>query len=178
MSIIMAAFMTASISGIAFTTSFLSQNLTLSLIGLPAMLYRSPNTPSTGKEQATDVVAHQWQKVYDRGHIMGPGAALMATLSFIYALEKTENLSENHRLLLITAASLPALIFPYTYFLMNGINQELFWRAGTLKKSRSGTNANAKLSTAELVQKWAYYNLARAFIPALGGLCGAVALCT
>ncbi|KAH7148172.1 hypothetical protein EDB81DRAFT_758624 [Dactylonectria macrodidyma] len=176
----MTAFMIASISGIAFTISFLSQNLTLSRIGIPALLYRTSSIHSTGKEQASDL-AHQWQKIYDRGHIMGPGAALMSTSSFIYALKKTEslsdNLSDNHKVLLITAASLPTMIFPYTYLLMDGINQELFWRAGTRKKSPSGPNASAKLSTTELVQKWGYYNLVRAFIPALGGLCGAIVLC-
>jgi hypothetical protein len=173
----MAALTIASISGIAFTISFLSQNLTLSLIGIPAMLYQRPGALSTDKEQAL-VLVHQWHRVYDRGHIMGPGAALMATLSFICALRNTGNLSEGHTLLLITAASFPVLIFPYTYIFLHRINQELFWRAGTLKQSPPRPNPSAKLRTADLVRQWGYYNLGRAFIPALGGLCAAIVLCT
>jgi hypothetical protein len=109
---------------------------------------------------------------------MGPISAVLATTAFIHALRNTENLTKDQTLLLITAASFPILIFPYTYLLMNGINQELFWRAGTRRKSPSGTNVNARLSTVELVKKWAFCNLIRAFIPAFGGLCGAIVLST
>ncbi|KAF5613327.1 anthrone oxidase [Fusarium sp. NRRL 25303] len=173
----MNAFIIANISGIAFTISFLSQNLTLSLIGIPAMLYQRPGAVTSDKEQAL-VLVHQWHKIYDRGHIMGPGAALMATLSFIYALQSTGNSSEAHRTLLITAAGIPVLIFPYTHVFLHRINQELFWRAGALKLSPPEPNPSGKLGTSELVRQWGYYNLGRAFIPALGGLCAAIVLCT
>lgn len=156
--------------GILSATAFGCANLALSYIAVPCILDVPGHKAFKEDSEIAKRLAYQWQKVYNRGHKVGPASAVVSVGAFILAGAGTPQHDTKPRAYLFAAASFAALIIPFTLTIMARTNNELHLRADTVN---AGTYQHVdNPSTSDLITKWAGFNGARALFSIIGAGCG------
>lgn len=174
----------AALVGITTAIAYSSANLGISLMAIPALLVpqKSLNNVTSADDSDAPLLARQWQAIYSRGHRLGPATVIFGTSSFIYAASKLPEADTTRRGLLFTSAGLTIAAFPYTWFCMLQVNNELHRRAGTL-----GTSWSARATTQSdrimvdralpgLIEAWASRGVIRALWPLAAAIVASIAM--
>lgn len=124
-----------------------------------------------------------WKVALDTGFRICPPVAIAAGLTHLTNLATTtftlreSDLGRGARWALAAAAGSTLGIVPFTLFVMQGVNRELFAREKVAREEARvaghGAEAAVKNGDVELVKRWWRLNLVRAGLPALGAVCAA-----
>jgi len=168
--------------GTTFSAIFVGANLGITYMTVPVLLLPSPATPlalpahapknsASSQKPATEPghLARQWQATYSLGSKGGPFAALLASVSYLYAARTLPSAAKLQKQLFIAAAGLSLAIVPFTFVIMARTNHELHRRADAATKgAEEDFKADAKegsiesYHTPDLVRWWATLNIMRA----------------
>jgi hypothetical protein len=179
----------ASCTGIAFTGAFVGISWGLSYISVPALLLQPPKTSSspTFKAQpvsSSELLARQYQHIFDIGALVGPITGVLSASTFIYASRQLPAAAHTSKYLLIAAAVLNVSVAPFTMIIMARANNELHRRASAAEKGEDETKSRQSASprgiesydTPKLLQWWSTLNAIRGWIQVGAFACATSAL--
>lgn len=118
-----------------------------------------PVALETSKSDAA--LLQQWRSIYLNGHIKGPAIATTCgvALATIAALKQREGQDPTTTAIAAVAA---AGIVPYTWLVMNGVNQRLH--------SAAAAAGSDTINIRQSVVIWSRLNAVRGALPLVGGL--------
>jgi uncharacterized membrane protein len=178
----------ASCTGIALTGAFVGISWGLSYLSVPALLLGPPKTSSTASKSqpvsSPDLLARQYQYVFDIGAVVGPVTGVLSASTFIYASQQLPAAARTSKYLLIAAAILNVSVGPFTMIVMAKANNELHRRAAAAEKGEDEIKGRKEsppggvqtYDTPRLLQWWSTLNAIRGWIQVGAFTCATSAL--
>ncbi|KAH8698788.1 hypothetical protein BGW36DRAFT_448809 [Talaromyces proteolyticus] len=138
-----------------------------------------PRLAHSGREHGAtlNLVAKQWNSIYDTGKAQNPPIAILITSSFLYLAWATRSGGPFFRQarsscarFYFAAALLTLSIVPFTLILMNSTNTALRKLAASSEES----SRNADVQSASLLERWVTLNGIRGLLPLAGSVVGLI----
>ncbi|SMQ51911.1 unnamed protein product [Zymoseptoria tritici ST99CH_3D7] len=162
-------------TGVVANFAFFFVNTAINYITMPVLLIghsESALKPTSSDKTGAPSIPHlnrQWQEVYFRGHRMGPGLAISATLAHGLAAYSADDSTVKWFFGAAAAASIA--VVPYTLLVMLPTNDALHARADA-KKDGDGDDEK----TLGLIVKWVGMSKVRANIALLSAILSVVGI--
>ena len=118
------------------------------------------------------LLLQQWQGIFDRGHVQGPGLAVTTALTYGYVAWMHAAAGTSWKPFVL-AAVLTLGIVPYTLVFMARVNNSLF---DAVKQSNSGKEAIEKQHAQKLITLWTAHHAGRSLLPLAGAGTGLLAM--
>jgi hypothetical protein len=167
--------LSASSLGLIMSGSFISCSLTLSGMGIPALLVSHPTASKEAQSAILANAARSWEYIYDVGKKVGPIGGVIGSVAYAYAAYALPPALQTEKRLLYAAAVANSLVGPFTVIFMTRTNSELIRRSDAAKtgsgechqKKGAPKGSIESYDTPKLLARWSRLNASRSIFPAV-----------